>query len=508
MKNSAVISIRRAAAPWCNGWGNPVSGNGFVGRLGFLILVWWAFWSGPAVGSAAERWRFIMTCDSRGGASTGINEQIVAELVQEIQRWNADFVLFPGDLVYGARIGAQRFESQLRSWVNAMEPIYDAGIAVYVCRGNHEVGDMWDAEPGQPPPLDNYAIRWLNVFGNDDYPGPRLPDNGPADEKHMSYSVVHKNALIVAVDEYAGVKHQLAHYVNQPWLDSLLEKNTKPHVFVFGHEPAFQALHPDCLAYYPDRRDAFWHSLKMAGARVYLCGHDHFYDHAWVDDGDGNPGNDIHQLIVGSAGAYPYMWFPPYDGNNSSFNVTQVSHAESYGYVVVEVNDLNVTMTWMQRQNNDLQEPGVYEAKDVWSYKVAPGPVVLQPNGGERVSGGRPYTVRWRTVDGLEVNRVVIEYSLDGGESWATADEVNNTGAYEWTAPSVNSNTCLVRVRDARDGTISDAGDGLFSIVTCQTKLTADLNGDCRVDFADLAILAGEWLAQGNPSDPPSNPQK
>ena len=30
----------------------------------------------------------------------------------------------------------------------------------------------------------------------------------------------------------------------------------------------------------------------------------------------------------------------------------------------------------------------------------------------------------------------------------------------------------------------------------------ADLNGDCYVDFADLAILMGEWLACGNPLDP------
>jgi hypothetical protein len=37
----------------------------------------------------------------------------------------------------------------------------------------------------------------------------------------------------------------------------------------------------------------------------------------------------------------------------------------------------------------------------------------------------------------------------------------------------------------------------------CQAKLAADLNGDCRVDFADLAILASEWLAPGPPSNAP-----
>ena len=43
---------------------------------------------------------------------------------------------------------------------------------------------------------------------------------------------------------------------------------------------------------------------------------------------------------------------------------------------------------------------------------------------------------------------------------------------------------------------VSDTTDGTFSIAKCPVKPTADLNGDCRVDFADLAILAGEWLTR------------
>ena len=36
----------------------------------------------------------------------------------------------------------------------------------------------------------------------------------------------------------------------------------------------------------------------------------------------------------------------------------------------------------------------------------------------------------------------------------------------------------------------------LFLSVLCPAKLRADLNGDCRVDLADLAILASEWLQE------------
>ena len=453
-------------------------------------------------GSAAKPWRFVMTCDSRG-SGTGVNELAVSELVDEILRRNVDLVIFAGDLVYGARVGPAEFEEQLWNWVRVMQPVYDAGIRVLVCRGNHEVGDMWDAEPGQlPDPADNYALRWLRVFGNDDHPELRLPDNGPADETYMTYAVVHKNALVVGLDQYAGTRHQLAHRHDQAWLDAQLAANTQPHVFVFGHEPAFRALHFDCLDAYPAERDAFWNSLKWAGARVYLCGHDHFYDHARIDDGDGVADNDIHQLIVGTAGAYPYMWFGPYRGNNTRFTVEQIHHAERFGYVLVEVDDLEVTLTWMERQDNDLSVPGVYEGRDVWRYNASPRLILLSPQGGQRVVAGRPHAVTWTTAGAARVARVFIEYSLDGGASWITAGEADNTGTFAWQPPLVNSNACLVRIGGVGNPTLKDISEAPFSIFECRADLAADLNHDCYVDMADLALLMGEWLACGNPLDP------
>ena len=479
-----------------------MSGTEGVSRVSLPSFVLSICLAGTVVGSAAERWRFLMTCDSRGSSITGTNEQVLTEQVNEALARRVDLMIFPGDLVYGARISPPRFEDQLRNWVRAMEPLYRAGVAVYACRGNHEVGDAWDIDWGiLPDPVDNYSTRWLNVFGQDGDPGPKLPGNGPANAKYMSYSVVHKNALLVAVDEYGGMRQWLAHSVDQAWLDSVLRDNTKPHVFVFGHEPAFQVLHPDCLDDHPAQRDAFWRSLKASGARTYFCGHDHFYNHARIDDGDGDPNNDVHQLVAATAGGPRYSWTPPYAGDNGDFSVSLVHHAEHYGYIVVEVNDLDVTLTWMERRDDDLRLPGVYEAKETWGYRVPAGPVVLQPNGGERLPAGRPYTVRWRTIDGVEIKRVLVEYSLDGGENWVLVDEVSNTGTHEWIPPAADSGQALVRVRDADNGALSDTSDSLFSIAQCQNQLAADVNGDCRVDFADLAILASQWLAGGHPPD-------
>lgn len=435
----------------------------------------------------------------------------MGELVTEILSQGADFVLFPGDLVSGyASIGPAGFEAELWTWVDKMEPVYNAGIGVYVSRGNHEVMDVWGYRIRPDiDPEDNHATRWLSVFGNDLYPEQMLPDNGPASEKYMTYAVTHKNAFIVSLDQYAGINHDTVHMVDQEWLDTQLAANTKPHIFIAGHEPAFRAMHSDCLDNQPAQRDAFWASIRNAGGRTYFTGHDHFYDHARIDDGDGNPDNDIHQYIIGTGGARPYTWFPPYSGDNSYYTVEQLDHAENYGYVLVEVDGLNVTLTWMERHTNNLGIPGIYQPDGIWSYAVSPRPIVLSPNGGENLAAASPYTITWKTQQGADLDTVTIEYSTDNGQIWQAIETVVNTGSpqdalrrYTWNPlPVAESNQCLIRIGDPLDIAISDTSDEIFTIFQCRKQLKGDLNGDCYVNFMDIAILAGDWLECGNPFD-------
>ncbi|MHC4533025.1 MAG: metallophosphoesterase family protein [Planctomycetota bacterium] len=461
----------------------------------FTVLVLTAF---SSTGFAQEPWKFIVTCDSRG-SDNGVNQIILNELVNEIKSQEVDFVMFSGDLVSGYSIqNPAIFEFQLRVWVEIMIPVYAANIPVYVCRGNHELGDVSSnyPHPGtSPDPNDNNMLRWLNIFGNDSNPILKLPDNGPADEKFMTYSITHKNAFIAMLDNYAGTRHDFHHRVKQEWLDDQLAANTKPHIFLAGHEQAFRALHTDCLDYFPAERDAFWTAIKNAGGRTYFCGHDHFYDHARVDDGDGNPNNDIHQFIIGTAGAPPYTWSPPYEGNNTIYTVEQLNHAKGYGYLLVEIDGLNVTMTWTERQSKILSIPGIYEPNEVWSYTVTPKPIVLSPNGGENLSAARKYTISWKIIEGTTTDYVIIEYSIDNGQTWQEISFSPNTGWYEWDSlPHINSNECLIRISDLNDKLITDTSDNVFAISKCRTKFKADLNGDCNVDMLDFAILADYWL--------------
>jgi hypothetical protein len=96
---------------------------------------------------------------------------------------------------------------------------------------------------------------WEAAFGK------TIPGNGPPKQLHLSYALPHKNALFIGLDTYAGI--------DQKWLNGLLATNRLPHVFAFGHQPAFKVGHSEFMCgSNVGARDAFWNSLKKAGARV------------------------------------------------------------------------------------------------------------------------------------------------------------------------------------------------------------------------------------------------
>lgn len=304
--------------------------------IGLLALVW----STHAV--HAESWRFVITGDSRSVDETtynGVNAPILGELATAIANENPAFVLFTGDLVYKGG------DTSFAAWKSVMAPVYSAGIPIYPVRGNH------DTEKGVPASV---HTQWDAAFGAG------IPDNGPAGETNLTYSFSYKNAFMVGLDQYMPGQQQR---VNQSWLDQQFAANTLPFVFVFSHDPVFQVnkkTHPDTPDDYLANRDTFWNSVAGEGGRTYFAGHDHFYDHARIDDHDGNPNNDLHQFVVGTAGAPLSTATAVYDGVNSNWTPIAISHESQYGYVVVDITDgacapprpgscASATLTWKHR---------------------------------------------------------------------------------------------------------------------------------------------------------------
>lgn len=318
--------------------------------------------SASAAGEPAPHYRFIVTGDGRSdrsprpGDGDGINQTVLKELVREVLRVKPLFVLFTGDLVYGST-NESSFRSQLRSWIGIMKPVYDAGIHVYPVRGNH---DIYSANAEQ---------AWRETFS-----GPyALPQNGPEGEKDMTYAAVESNALILGLDEWGS--HPRA--VNLAWLRKALDDHPQPVVLIMGHYMAFRSgQHKDNLDNNRFLRDRFIDLLLESGARVYFAGHDHLYDHERIHFDpatakarhEGHPPGEIHQLVVGTAGA-PFYQGTDFDGDNGPWTIEHMKHIRNtWGYMLGEVNGLDVKLWFYGRT-----APGVYAPMDSLRYRAGRG---------------------------------------------------------------------------------------------------------------------------------------
>ncbi len=145
-------------------------------------------------------WRFIYTADSRSESpsdNAGVNVAILSEIVSEVLAQNAEFLCFGGDLCVGLE-NQTILEEEFLKWRQTVQPLYQAGIPVYIIRGNHDEGD----------PAGTTA--WNNVFKDFTASGGLnygLPQNGPDGEKNLTYAVAHKNVFILALDQLVTPNH-------------------------------------------------------------------------------------------------------------------------------------------------------------------------------------------------------------------------------------------------------------------------------------------------------------
>lgn len=341
-------SIRKAGNPPLRYYRNAV----------FLLLTALFFAAACRKGSS---WSFAVISDTQGDHKVEecINRPVLEKIAANIVAEKPEIVLVSGDLVNGwMRNYGRDFAGQYSDWKAAMKPVYDAKIEVYPVRGNHDDGPERLALPPLPakfePPsgaLERLRAAYRDAFKEYGY----IPLNGPAGGEGFSYSFARKNAFFVGVDVYKDGQHR----VNQEWLAGQLAGNTQPHVFVYGHEPAFELIHRDNLSYYPKERDLFWDTLGKAGCKIYFCGHDHVYNRSLAADG---AGNEIWQIIAGTGGGRLRKW----DGVYKSGNVKGQYHNQDYhGYVIVVIDGAKAAIKWKALVDEDA---GVWKVMDVFSY--------------------------------------------------------------------------------------------------------------------------------------------
>lgn len=169
--------------------------------------------------------------------------------------------------------------------------VYDA-IQLYIGKNY-----VWYPVVGNHDKASWSYMSWLRTNNAGGVSLPNIVNAGPPDCEETTYSFDYGDAHFVVLNEYyngisdRGTDGDVVDALYS-WLIDDLSTNTKPVIFVFGHEPAFprpdeengRMRHAgDSLNAYLSNRDRFWNALVNYGVTAYFCGHTHNYSAVEID---------------------------------------------------------------------------------------------------------------------------------------------------------------------------------------------------------------------------------
>lgn len=138
-----------------------------------------------------------------------------------------------------------------------------------------------------------------------------------------------------------------------------------------------------------------------------------------------------------------------------------------YNYTATYTGGTDGNYTFRLNTADDGRSDGATgETETVLVDDTPPSVTVSTPDGGEQFHDGETATVEWTATDSVSVDTVSIDYSADGGASWATITAATNDGTYDWTVPVIDSESVLVRVNgtDTSGNVGTDTSAGTFTI--------------------------------------------
>lgn len=125
-------------------------------------------------------------------------------------------------------------------------------------------------------------------------------------------------------------------------------------------------------------------------------------------------------------------------------------------------------------------------------------PRITMPKGGDSIVADKDYLIVWENPAFVTQGDYSLEYTTDGGSTYNLIEIVDVLdGQYLWHTPSLSRNHCMLRLVSIDDENVNTK-TGEFIIFICSQEIPGDINGDCYVNFIDLAILASNWMACGN----------
>jgi hypothetical protein len=203
--------------------------------------------------------QFVCYADACSGVAGAPHEHTFAAINKVISRLTPtpEFICFPGDEIRGLTADADDLRAQWRYWFDHEMAWLDDAIPLYHTPGNHTVYD------------DMSEAVYHEVMAH-------LPQNGPADQKSLSYFVRQGDLLLVFVHTLPLTLGGEGR-VEVTWLEQVLQDHADAtHKLVFGHNPV-HSVNGFAGAYQrdinPEDGRAFWDVLVRHKVLAYVCSH-------------------------------------------------------------------------------------------------------------------------------------------------------------------------------------------------------------------------------------------
>lgn len=288
----------------------------------------------------ASSFSFAVLGDSRSNSSgSKMNEDFLKFFVKKMtEEIKPQFVIFNGDQVMDCEEWQNgQWQYQERPWTNLMAKISDAGIGLYLVKGNHELyawkdGDR-DGKGHKSPHIRMFA---QDAFQNDpEIQKHTLGGYPDSTYKWMAYTFDYGNSFFIIFDAFhvykayndAEIKkHPLRYYNDEAhygtvgdthlsWIQSQVASaagsHKYKHLFAFSHAPVFSVS--DGYRNAKENMLNVWKSIDNAKFDIYFGAHEHLYSRRVIDSSikvksggtEYSFKNNVIHIISGDAGASP-----------------------------------------------------------------------------------------------------------------------------------------------------------------------------------------------------------
>ena len=189
------------------------------------------------------------------------------------------------------------------------------------------------------------------------------------------------------------------------------------------------------------------------------------------------------------------------DGQNYVLIAGDLPNTGSYAWVV----PLEAASGSVRVRLTDAERPQVSAESALFRVLLHTTIELIQPVGGEHITMGTSYEVKWRTFGhklnpgGADYNKLSIFYSVDDGATWTMAGfNRPNTGTYAWTVPDFPSQQARIKVVDQNDALVAGISPANFVIELPTITLTSPLGGERWYATGSYSIT---WTSVGSLSN-------